>query len=306
MAYSPYQTAGSQATLYDLFQQSKFGEQKASSSTTKQRSKLTEEFEAELEAAQKAAEKKANKHGKFFKGLNILGSFLGPLGAGLTKGISALGQGQQQKKGLEQLLKGVDMKRWGKTFLKDPSKSYKEEAEGMQMSSGDVLRGGIGAGISGYGTSAMMGGKRNEGLGQKMFEKGEGYVPETASSVGVKAPDLLGDATSEYLPKTSATEMWQGAGELGESSFGIGGARVQAPDLLSGNNIQGLVKSLGIRPDLISRPIGQMVEGAGKATPFKNLFGELTNFTEGKGAMDKAQQSMMLPMLLQQLFGGEY
>ena len=251
MAYSPYQTAGSQATLYDLFEQSKFRQQKASSATRKQRSKLTEEFEAELEAAQKAAQKKANKNKGFFKGLNILGSFLGPLGAGLTKGISALGQGQQQKKGLEQLLKGVDSERWGKTFLKDPSKSYKEEAEGMQMSSGDVLRGGIGAGLAGWGTSKMMGGKRGEGLGQKMFSKPELTAPGTG---------------------------------LGTTDMGMGGDMILAD------------------------PMMRMGETTmqGKATPLKTLFEELQNFGQGGQGMDKMQQSMILPMLLQQLFGGEY
>ena len=268
MAYSPYQTAGSQATLYDLFQQSKFGEQKASSATRKQRSKLTEEFEAELEAAQKAAQKKANKNKGFFKGLNILGSFLGPLGAGLTKGISALGQGQQQKKGLEQLLKGVDSERWGKTFLRNPSKSYKEEAESMQMSSGDVLRGGIGAGLAGWGTSKMMGGERGEGLGQKMFSKGTTGTAGTAGTA-VSSPSVASDIFS-----------------------GTPGGQMPLfdPETFTAGEI----------------PFGGSELLATKATPLKTLFEELQNFGKGGQGMDKMQQSMMLPMLLQQLFGGEY
>jgi len=305
MAYSPYQTAGSQATLYDLFEQSKLRQQKASSATRRQRSKLTEEFEAELEAAQKAAQKKANKNKGFFKGLNILGSFLGPLGAGLTKGISALGQGQQQKKGLEQLLKGVDMERWGKTFLKDPSKSYKEEAESMQMSSGDVLRGAFGAGLSGWGTSKMMGGKRNEGLGQKMFSK---PTTPAASGVGIQGPDFLSESSSSISPYKDLT------------SFNPTEAGLQAPDFLKDIKQEGLggyfdsavnelpiSKGIGIKPDLLNKMKSWSQEASiGKATPFKNLFEELQNFGKGVKGMDKMQQSMMLPILLQQLFGGEY
>jgi hypothetical protein len=260
MAYSPYQTAGSQATLYDLFEQSKFRQQKASSATRKQRSKLTEEFEAELEAAQKAAQKKANKNKRFFKGLNILGSFLGPVGAGLTKGISALGQGQQQKKGLEKLLKGVDMKRWGKTFLKDPSKSYKEEAESMQMSSGDVLRGGLGAGLAGWGTSKIMGGDDGS-IYKKLTSNIEKETGKKIFQGGVrdmlKPRGVFGETGLEFLPNPTAIDklrgVWQGSG------------------------------------DLISPLTDSLKEGG-----------------TFKGGVDEMQSAMMLPMLLQQLFGGEY
>ena len=247
MAYPTYQTAGSQSTLYDLFQQSRFGEQKSNIALGSQKGKLTEEFEKQLEDAQKAAQRKAGKNKGFFKGLNILGSFLGPLGAGLTKGISAGMQGNQQRKGLEQLLSGVDSDRWDKLFTRKASKDYKSEAEGMQMSSGDVLRGAAGAGVAGWGMSKMLGGKRNEGLGQKMFKKPEAIQGAGVTDIGMGTDMMLADPT-----------MRMGA------------------------------------------------ETLGKATPFKNLFGELKGFGQDGDGMDKMQQSMMLPMLLQQLFGGEY
>jgi len=330
MGYSPYQTAGSQSTLYDLFQQSKFGQQKASSSTQKQKQKLKEEYEAEIKAAQEAALAKQKKHGGFFKGLNILGSFLGPLGAGLTKGISALGQGNQQRKGAKLLLSGVDSDRWDKLFTRNASRAYKEDAESKQMSKGDVFGGAGIAGLTGWGMSKMMGGKKDEGLGKKMFEKPENLESiAPKDNIGIKAPaygEKLGDTSSVWKDSIGVDSGFD------TSIVNAGGRRIQAPDLLSqtapgampqvGQNIQNLGSSMrnigssanpamgGINPDLISNPIGRLVEG--KATPFKRLIEELTDFTDLKGqkgfgaAMDKTQQALMLPMLLEQMFGGQY
>ena len=84
-------------------------------------------------------------------------------------------------------------------------------------------------------------------------------------------------------------------------------AGVQSPDLVAKNlfskmpDIQKLGESIGVRPDLISRPIGKMVSG-GRATPMKTLWEQLQGFGEGKGGFDeKFQQSMMMPQLIQML-----
>ncbi len=313
MAYSPYQIAGTRGNLLDLLQQEKLVGQESKRRTGKQRLALEEEFEQDLKAAQRKAKREAEKGSGFFKALNLVGMGLGPLGAALTSGISAGLQGNRQKKAMEGLLSGVDSKRWGKTFLRDPMKSYKEEAQDMQMSSGDVLRGAIGSGLTSFAMSKALGGdKESGGLFKKMFSKPAdvlevGAVPG-AGGVGVRAPkdmfgvkDLTSTGKGQLSFKPGGAEMWQGAGELGESSFGIGGAKLQAPNLLSGQNIQGLGKSIGVRPDLISRPIGKMVSG-GRATPMKTLWEQLQGFGEGKGGFDeKFQQSMMMPQLIQML-----
>ena len=171
MAYSPYQIAGTQASLRDLLQESRFRGEQSKSKTAVQMGKLEEEFEADLEAAQAKARRDSKKNKGLFQGLNLLGTlFLGPLGAGLTKGITAGIQGNQRKKALEGLLSDVEGNRWSKNFLKRPMKAYEEEAEDLQMSSGDVLRGAFGAGLTGALTSKMLGGESGKSVGGNIIE----------------------------------------------------------------------------------------------------------------------------------------
>ena len=108
MAYSPYQIAGTKASLTDLLQESRFRGEQSKSKTAVQMGKLEEEFEADLEAAQAKARRDSKKNKGLFQGLNLLGTlFLGPLGAGLTKGITAGIQGDQQRQALKGLLSDV-------------------------------------------------------------------------------------------------------------------------------------------------------------------------------------------------------
>jgi len=330
MAYSPYQIAGSQASLLDLLQQSKFGKQKSRIASTSQRGKMTEEYEKELEEAQKKAEAKAKKNKGLFKGLNLLSSFLGPVAGGVIKGLTAGAQGQQQKKALGSLL-DVDKKRFEKTFLRKPMKQYWEEAEDLQMTSGDVLRGALGAGISGYAMSKMLGG--DEGLGKKMFKKGEGFVPTaTQSNVGFTAKNVPG---FDYAKGGAApSQMFKSLGKdpLIAPPPVLSGSPIKAPDFVnteflkpnvglgqdslqsltrkfsqpSSSNFAGMDNLRGVQADLISSPIGKMVEGAGRATPFKSLFESLQGFGKGGEGLEKLQGKMMLPMLLQLMAQGQY
>ena len=57
MAYSPYQIAGTKASLTDLLQESRFRGEQSKSKTAVQMGKLEEEFEADLEAAQEIQRK---------------------------------------------------------------------------------------------------------------------------------------------------------------------------------------------------------------------------------------------------------
>ena len=112
--------------------------------------------------------------------------------------------------------------------------------------------------------------KESGGLFQKMFSKGEGFVPNVLEGgVGFQPEvDLLG-------------------GQLGASGIGM------KPDLIGG------LKTSFQGPQF---NVGKMVEGAGRATPFKTLFEQLGQF--GQGRVDEEfQQSMMMPQLIQMLMG---
>jgi hypothetical protein len=198
MAYSPYQIAGTKASLIDLLQEGAFDRKKSAIETRKQKGKMREEFEAELEAAQAEARKKA-KSSPFSKVLNLVGLGLGPLGAALTSGITAGYEGNKQRKAMESLLSGVDSKRWGKTFLRDPMKAYKQEAEDMQMSSGDVLRGAFGSGLTSFMTSKMLGGDAETGgLFKKMSEAKKLASDEMIKGAITKSPEGVIEMAKEF------------------------------------------------------------------------------------------------------------
>lgn len=308
---SPYQIAGTRASLADLLQQSNLQQQQSQRAGSKQMGEMQEKFEDELEKLQSDARKRSKKNKGLGSLLNIAALGLGPLGAGIAKGLSSSLQLQDQKTGAKMLLNKDMQKRYGNTFLRGGMKNFTEMAKDAQVSSGDVLRGAFGSGLAGFGMSKMLGGSKEDGgLFKKMFKKPEDILETGAdvSNIGIKAPDFASDLLENTTSK--ANEMWQGAVDTGESSFGIGGAKVQAPDLLSGNNIQGLGSSMELKRDLISNPIGKMISG-GQATPMKTLLELFKGFSKGEGfkggmkGMEGMQNATMLPILLQQLFGGE-
>ena len=59
MAFSPYQVAGTKASLYDLLHESELTKQKSRTATKQQMGKMEEEFEAELKKAQNDARRRA-------------------------------------------------------------------------------------------------------------------------------------------------------------------------------------------------------------------------------------------------------
>ena len=86
---SPYQIAGVSANLADLMQKSNLQKQQLQRATSKQMGEMQEKFEDELEQLQKDARDRASKNKKLGKILNIVGLGFVPLGAALTKGLTA-------------------------------------------------------------------------------------------------------------------------------------------------------------------------------------------------------------------------
>ena len=160
---SPYQLAGARATLADLMQKSNLQKQQSQTDTTKKMCEMQDEFEKELEALQARARKRSKKNKLLGNVLNVVGLGLGPLGAGLTKGISSAISLQDQKKGAEMLLdKGMQQK-YGSNFLRRGMKDFTEQARDAQVSSGDVLRGTLGSGLAGFAMSKAFGGDKETG-----------------------------------------------------------------------------------------------------------------------------------------------
>ena len=168
---SPYQLAGARATLADLMQKSNLQKQQSQTDTTKKMGKMQDEFEKELEALQARARKRSKKNKLLGNVLNLVGFGLGPLGAGLTKGLSSAIRLQDQKTGAKMLLdKGMQQK-YGSNFLRRGMKDFTEQARDAQVSSGDVSRGAFGSGLAGFVMSQALGGnKETGGIFQKMKE----------------------------------------------------------------------------------------------------------------------------------------
>jgi hypothetical protein len=283
MAYSPYQIAGTKASLTDLLQESRFRGEQSKSKTAVQMGKLEEEFDADLKDAQAKARRDAKKNKGLFQGLNLLGTlFLGPLGAALTKGITAGIQGDQQRQALKGLLSDVDADRWSKTFLKRPMKAYREEAEDLQMSRGDLLRGALGAGATGFMASKILGG--DKGSPFKQWKEGR-----EAAQYGQDILDVEAKAAKTY-------------GKSMESD-------VMLPEGISSRQkwIQDKLKKRGVSDFAIKNyaDVGQAFERiAGSSTPgLSNLWENLIKGGGLKGGMEELQSAMMLPMLLQQILG---
>tara|TARA_R100001530_G_scaffold39613_1_gene30551 strand:+ start:925 stop:1905 length:981 start_codon:yes stop_codon:yes gene_type:complete len=298
--FSPYQLAAPQANLQDLIEKSRASGTQTRLATGRQKGSMREELQKQLEEANKRAQQKSKKHGGLWKGIKTIGSLFGPMGAAIAGGIAGLGQGQQQRKGRKELLDVGTADRFSKTFLRKDLKSYKDEAESMQMSSGDVLQSGAAGALESWIGSTMMGGEKGEGLGKRIFGKKESFVPGTApgSSVGFNPKtDLLASQTS--------TPMWQdtitGTGSGGSFDIGISGARTQASQNMFGledltstgkgqlafssgkaSGMRGMGSGAmgGMKADLIANPIGSM--GTSRATPFKSLFEELQGFGKKK------------------------
>ena len=267
--FNPYGASQGQNFL-DLIAHAQLRGKHTKDATKMQMSKMQEEYEKDLEDAKKAALKKQNKNKGLFKGLDFLASaFLGPLGTGIVKGLTSAGRVGDARSGAKKLLSDVDLKRWDKTFLKDSSKAYREQAEDTQMSTGDILRGAIGGGISGYAGSKLLGGGE-----QSPFQKWR---------EGRQAGKAFKEAESLAFDKFSAS-----------------------PELDVLDPLTGLTSSQKFIQDKLMEKGFENVpsKALGSKTPgLSNLWENLTKQGGITGGMEEVKSAMMLPMLLQQILG---
>jgi len=155
------------------------------------------------------------------------------------------------------MLQNKAMDRYSRNFMSQQADTFKEQADEAQLSSGDVLRGAFGSGVSSYLGSKMMGGDDGS-IYKKLTSNIEKETGKKIFQGGVKdmlkPRGIFGETGSEFLPNPTAIDRlrgaWQGSG------------------------------------DLIS-PLADSLKKGG-------------NF---KGGMDEMQSTMMIPLLLQQMFG---
>ena len=266
---SPYQLAGARATLADLMQKSNLQKQQSQTDTTKKMGKMQDEFEKELEELQARARKRSKKNKLLGNVLNVVGLGLGPLGAGLTKGLSSAISLQDQKTGAKMLLdKGMQQK-YGSNFLRRGMKDFTEQARDAQVSSGDVLRGAFGSGLAGFAMSQALGGDKETGGIFKKMQKSKSEDLSTALNAAKnKAEEKLGEGINleDFLTDTT--------GEYTEFMPDLGGVSKKA--LLSKN------------PAL---------------TQLFESFKGLSSGDGIKGGVEGIQSAMMLPLLIQQILG---
>tara|TARA_R110002012_G_scaffold144691_4_gene302901 strand:+ start:3305 stop:4210 length:906 start_codon:yes stop_codon:yes gene_type:complete len=298
---SPYQIAGTRASLADLLQQSNLQQQQSQRAGSKQMGEMQEKFEDELEKLQSDARKRSKKNKGLGSLLNIAALGLGPLGAGIAKGLSSGLQLQDQKTGAKMLLNKDMQKRYGNTFLRGGMKNFTEMAKDAQVSSGDVLRGAFGGGLSGFAMSKMLGGSKEDGglfkqMGeakdaQKLMpqvEKGyEEYLQDAFKGSEEQYSEYLSELGDVSVPGQKTLEDFK-SGVMNKQQF----AETSVNDIFKKFKVGGSDSTMSNVLSSKNPALQQLLES------FKDFSGGKL-----KGGMEEMQSAIMLPMLLQQLLG---
>lgn len=186
---SPYVATKGRTSLIDRLLASR-GKDKTKVAVAKQKKKMTREFRDETQALyNKAMDKGKSKYGDLLKIGGLAATiFGGPLGAGLVNFAINKYMGDKQRKASKGLL-GLDMDRWGSTFLEGAGEDYMQGAEEQQIEKGKVLQDALLAGGMSALTSGMIakgaGATGIEGLGSKLVEGG-GKVLDATGAQGAQ------------------------------------------------------------------------------------------------------------------------
>ncbi len=175
---TPYSTARVKQNLIEGLIKSRTKDS-GGKEVAKQKKKMKKEFEKETQRLyNKAMRKGKSKFGDLLKVGGMAATiFGGPLAAFLVNSAINQYMGKKQQKASKSLL-GLDMDRFGKTFLSDAAEGYMSQAEEQQIDSSKVLTDSLLAGGMSALSSYTLGGK--DPLGQQMAQAaGE----ETAGTV---------------------------------------------------------------------------------------------------------------------------
>ena len=174
-AYNPYNVAASGQNLLETLLGADQAKLKGQSAVGEHKGEMIEEYQDESIAAQKTQEELMSKgrKGKWWeKVLPIAGMFMGPMGSAILGGLQGMYTAKQQSKhALGQIGAargaGVDVGKWGNTFLGSGARETKAASDLMfdsltrdaQVSDMGLLKSGLTSGITSY---AM--GKMGEGV----------------------------------------------------------------------------------------------------------------------------------------------
>ena len=268
---NPYQTAQSQLGLTEALLGGEQKKKAMQAATAGQMGKMEKEFQQKVLAAQKAAEaqlRKKKKGGWLGKLASFASGFAGPIAgpilSGLISGVQMKGQSDFAKKQASRAKAaalGIDMDRYGGTFLGKKARAYEAESESMydkmiseaDVGFGDIFKTALQSGITSMATGKAMG-KATESIkaakAAKSLEKaaggkealskimgkadpskglvgmgptGQPHVP--GSTVGIKA-DLL-------KPGISQTTMASTVDPLAQVSRDVAGQSIASPNLIA-------------------------------------------------------------------------
>ena len=217
---NPYQLSSIRTNLDSLRNIQGMDRQQTLVDTLMQKQKISEDYEKDIEAIQKDARDRSNKHSGVIDTVNTLADiFADPFTKAIIKaGTSGISL-KQQKSGAK-MLQHKALDRYSKNFMSEQADEFKKQADEAQLSSGDILRGAFGAGLTSYSTDKVMGGEKDSSTfktwkegrqAQKLVPKVEGsYTDYLTKSKEQALPGAYDDFLStfkEQADKAKVSEM---------------------------------------------------------------------------------------------------
>ena len=258
MAYNPYQVAQSQTGLMEALYGGEQQQKAMESAATGHKGKMTREFNEKLRAAEEKARQELSrkkKGSKFGKIASFLSSFAGPIAgpilSGLISGIEMKGQSDfatKQAKRAKAAALGIDMGKYGGTFLGDKIKDYKSKQESsydQMIKEADVGFGDLFKTALGSGLTSMAMGKATKGI--------KGKIGDVKAAKGIEKA-VGGEEGLKKLANLSES------GKLSLDKFGV--------KVKGGTLGEQIMKKSPLSP-------GAIAPGIEKFDPAKELFGDI-------------------------------
>tara|TARA_R100001082_G_scaffold32814_1_gene16979 strand:- start:972 stop:1835 length:864 start_codon:yes stop_codon:yes gene_type:complete len=284
---NPYQLSSIRTNLDSLRNIQGMDKQQTLVDTLMQKQKISEDYEKDINAIQKDARDRSKKHSGLLKGIKGIATvFGGPLANAIVGGITSGIQLKQQKSGAK-MLQHKAMDRYSKNFLSQQADAFKEQADEAQLSSGDVLRGAFGGGLSSYLGSKMMGGEKDSSMFKKWKEgrQAADIVPQIEEGYG-KYTEGFDKRFEDYL-----SEAIPGEQSLGKEDW------LKMEKFL---DKKGYASSMGFDPSMLNVDedvLKSVIPG------FENLYKSMEQGGDMSDVSEKLQGALKIPNLLQMLLG---